>query len=391
MNSRSKARVIISRKGAARLRAGHPWVFSGDLVEVADAINGDIVAILDERYRQLGWGFYSQHSLISLRWIAGAHELINERFWAHRFEAADSWRRTVVQDTEAYRLVFGESDLLPSLIIDRYSDYYVIQTLTPGMERLKSFWVDLLIEQKQPRAIIERNDVKVRQLEMLPLQSGVLWGRLEQEVVVQINGMNFEVDLVGGQKTGAFLDQRENQAAVRKYARGCCLDCFCYDGGFSITVASRCQSVQAVDIAGEALRRVRKNALLNRIENIECIEANVFDLLRDYYSQSRRFDIIILDPPAFAKTRAALENALRGYREINRQAMRLLNPGGILVTCSCSYHLSEEMFLEVLLNAAFDVGCRLTLLEKRTQARDHPILLNMPETYYLKCFILKIN
>ncbi|MCS6805372.1 MAG: class I SAM-dependent rRNA methyltransferase [Acidobacteriota bacterium] len=383
--------MIISRKGAARLRAGHPWVFSGDLVKVTDAVNGDIVAILDERDRRLGWGFYSQHSLIALRWIAGAHERINDRFWARRFDAADSWRRTVVENTEAYRLVFGESDMLPSLIIDRYGDHYVIQTLTPGMERLKSFWIDLLIERKRPRAIIERNDVKVRQLEELPLQSGVLWGTLMEEVVVQINGISFAVDLIAGQKTGAFLDQRENQAAVRKYARGYCLDCFCYDGGFSMTVASQCQSVQAVDIAGEALQRVKKNALLNRLDNIECVEANVFDLLRDYYDQSKRFDIIILDPPAFAKTRAALGSAIRGYKEINRQAMRLLHPGGILVTCSCSYHLSEQMFLEVLLSAAFDAGRCLTLLEKRTQARDHPILLSMPESYYLKCFILRVN
>lgn len=382
--------VVISGRAETRLRAGYFWVFSGDVVNAHEVENGAIVQVRNRRGDLLGYALYSQHSNITLRWLTDRRACIDRAFWRQRLLAADAFRQQVVSDTDAFRLVFGESDLLPSLIIDRYGRCFVIQTLTPGMDALKSLWVDLLVELYQPSAVIERNDVKARQLEGLPLEKGILSGSAPENVEVTINGIRFRVDLLGGQKTGTFLDQRENYRAARRWARGRGLDGFCYTGGFALHLASSCQSVVAVDISTEALDQGKRNAALNGIEHIEFVKANVFDFLRDRVRAGDHFDIIVLDPPAFAKSRAALEGAIRGYKEINLRALRLLAPGGILVTCSCSYHLSESMFLDILRAAAADTHRRVRLLEKRTQARDHPILLSMPETHYLKCVILQV-
>jgi 23S rRNA (cytosine1962-C5)-methyltransferase len=383
--------VIVSKKGLARLRAGHLWVYSSDLVDSGAARSGEVVHIVDQRGNRFGYALYSAHSKIALRWIARADERIDRDFWRQRLAAAADYRKKVVTNTDAYRLAFGESDWLPSLIIDRYGDHFVVQTLSQGMEAIKDLWVELLIEQHAPRAVIERNDVKVRQLEGLPLQKGVLYGSAAAGLQVVINGLRFQVDLLEGQKTGAFLDQRENYLAAMRYARGRALDGFCYAGAFALHLAGRCQSVVALDISSVALAEAGRNAKLNGLTNIQLVEANVFDALRDFMNKKERFDIIVLDPPAFAKSHAALQSAIGGYKEINLRAMRLLEPGGILVTCSCSYHLSEEMFLGVLSSAAADIKRSVRIIEKRTQARDHPILLSMPETYYLKCVILQVE
>jgi 23S rRNA (cytosine1962-C5)-methyltransferase len=297
-----------------------------------------------------------------------------------------------VSETDAYRLVHAEGDLLPGLIIDRYGDCFVIQTLTRGMDALKPMWVELLLEEFQPRLIVERNDAKVRQLEGLPMTGGVLYGdpSSASELTINENGINFLVNPLEGQKTGAFLDQRENRAAAMRYARGRGLDCFSFHGSFALHLAKNCERVAAIDISQPAIERAGRNAGINGIANVEFIEANVFDQLRDYDDAGERFDTIVLDPPAFAKNRGAVESALRGYNEINLRALRLLNPGGVLITCSCSYHVGEGLFLEVLADAARDANRNVQIVEKRTQARDHPILLTVPETHYLKCIVLRV-
>jgi 23S rRNA (cytosine1962-C5)-methyltransferase len=284
---------------------------------------------------------------------------------------------------------------LPGLVVDRYGDSFVIQTLTRGMDVLKQLWVELLVEEFQPRLIVERNDAKVRQLEGLSMINGVLYvsgnaADSSAEIVITENDVSFLVNLIEGQKTGAFLDQRENRAAAMRYARGRGLDCFSFHGSFALHLAKVCDRVTALDISQPAIEQAQRNAELNGVSNVEFIEANVFDKLRDYDEAGKKFDVIVLDPPAFAKNRGAVAAALRGYKEINLRALRLLNPGGVLVTCSCSYHVGEEMFLETLADSARDAGRTVQVVEKRTQSRDHPILLTAPETYYLKCVVLRM-
>ncbi|MGH9800467.1 MAG: class I SAM-dependent rRNA methyltransferase, partial [Blastocatellia bacterium] len=310
-----------------------------------------------------------------------------------RLLAAADWRRRIVDDTNAYRLVHSEGDYLPGLIVDRYDDCFVLQTLTRGMDALKTMWTELLVEEFQPRLIVERNDSKVRQLEGLPMINSVLHskdGSTAAEFTIIENGIKFGVDILEGQKTGAFLDQRENRAAAANYASGRGLDCFSFHGSFALHLASDCDTLTAIDISEPAIERAKRNAELNGITNIEFIAANVFDRLREYDDAGERFDTIVLDPPAFAKNRGSVEGALRGYKEINLRALRLLNPGGVLITCSCSYHVGEELFLETLMEAARDAGRQVQIVEKRTQGRDHPILLTVPETYYLKCAVLRV-
>ncbi len=306
---------------------------------------------------------------------------------------ASAWRKRIVEGSDSYRLVHSEGDGLPGLIIDRYGDCFSIQTLTRGMDLLKTQWVELLVDMFEPRLIVERNDARVRQLEGLPMINSVLYSRepgSPTTLTINENGLNFHVDLIEGQKTGAFLDQRENRAAAARYATGAGLDCFSFHGSFALHMARGCERVTALDISGPAIEQARQNAELNGLTNIEFIDTNVFDQLREYDDSGARFDTIVLDPPAFAKNRGALQGALRGYKEINLRALRLLNPGGILITCSCSYHVNEDLFLQVLADAARDAGRTVQIVEKRTQSRDHPILLTVPETYYLKCIVLRI-
>jgi 23S rRNA (cytosine1962-C5)-methyltransferase len=312
-------------------------------------------------------------------------------FWLSRLVSAERLRQQVVSDTTAYRLVYGESDLLPSLIIDRYNDCFVLQTLSQGMERLKQMWIDLLVERYRPRAIIERNEARVRDLEGLPRATGVAYGSDPGELVLEESGVRLAVNLVEGQKTGAFLDQRENRIAARAYARGRGLDCFTYQGAFAFHLGRGADEVIAVDVSSVAISQARRNAVLNGSRNIEFVETNVFDLLREKEQAGERFEFINLDPPAFAKNRASIEGAMRGYKEINLRAIKMLAPGGTLITSSCSFHMSEESFLNVLASAAADAGRSVRLIEKRTQARDHPVLISMPETLYLKCIILRVE
>jgi 23S rRNA (cytosine1962-C5)-methyltransferase len=385
--------AVVSAKGAARARSGHLWIYRSDITQKPKAESGSVVRVVDHRGRFIARAHYGKESEITLRLISKDDIEIDRGFWLARLRSAASWRDRVVSDTDAYRLVHAEGDLLPGLIIDRYGDCFALQTLTRGMDALKAMWVELLIAEFHPRLIVERNDAKVRQLEGLPMINSLLYtaeGEQPSELFITENGIKFQIDLLEGQKTGAFLDQRENRAAAMRYARGRGLDCFSFHGSFALHLARGCERVTAVDISGPAIERARRNAELNEITNIEFIEANVFDLLRDYDDAGERFDTIVLDPPAFAKNRGAVEGALRGYKEINLRALRLLNPGGMLITCSCSYHVGEELFLETLADAASDAGRAVQIVEKRTQSRDHPILLTVPETYYLKCIALRV-
>jgi len=409
--------AVVSAKGAARARSGHLWIYRSDVTQKPQAESGSVVRVVDHRGRFIARAHYGKESEITLRIVSKDDVEITRDFWLARLRAGARWREQVVSDTDAYRLVHAEGDLLPGLIIDRYGDCFALQTLTRGMDSLKAMWAELLVEEFHPRLIVERNDAKVRQLEGLPMTNSLLYSAAGQtgglpmtsqaadgenkdklpvyptvagDLFITENGIKFRIDLFEGQKTGAFLDQRENRAAAIRYARGRGLDCFSFHGSFALHMAKGCERVTAVDVSVPAIEGARRNAELNNVANIEFVANNAFDLLRDYDDAGERFDTIVLDPPAFAKNRGAVEAALRGYKEINLRALRLLNPGGVLITCSCSYHVGEALFLDMLAEAARDAGRATQIIEKRAQSRDHPILLTVPETYYLKCIVARV-
>jgi 23S rRNA (cytosine1962-C5)-methyltransferase len=382
--------IKISTRGAKRIRQGHLWVYRSDVRDDGDAAAGSIVRVKDDAGNLVGQALYSDRSEIALRFLTTREETIGPEWWRARLQRCAEVRVTVVRETNAYRLVYSEGDLLPSLIVDVYDDVLVLQTLAQGTESLKSLFVELLVEQFNPRAIIERNDARVRQFEGLELKSGVLYGEVPDEIEIKQHGVRFLVSPLGGQKTGAFLDQRENYLAARGAAHGRALDCFTFNGGFALQIAPVCQSVVALDISAEAIAGAERNAGLNGTRNVEFRAANVFDALREMELAGECFDTIILDPPAFAKSRSTINSAIRGYKEINLRALKLLNPGGVLVTCSCSYHMSEELFLEIIAASALDARRRVQIIERRGQSRDHPVLLGVPETHYLKCVIARV-
>ena len=382
--------VTITQRGTDRILSGHPWIYRTDVVDAGSAGPGAVARVVDRKRHYWGQALYSSKSQIALRMLTRESRPFDRAFLAERIRNAATYREQIVEGARAYRLVAGEGDLLPSLIIDRYNDCFVVQTLSQGMERLKPDIVETLQEQFAPRSILERNDAAVRALEGLPEQIGTLTGEDVSEVIVDQDGMKFCYDLKGGQKTGGFLDQRENRIAARQYARGRALDCFTYTGAFAVALASKCQSVIGIDSSAEALRLARRNQELNAITNIAWQEANCFDFLKAADQRGERFDTIVLDPPAFARQKASRESALRGYKELNLRALKMLNSGGYLVTCSCSFHVSEADLLETVANAALDAHRTVVVQERRTQSRDHPILLTVPETHYLKCLILRV-
>jgi len=382
--------VTISQRGVERVLSGHVWIYRADLVDAGEAGAGDVVRIQDRRRHSCGQALYSSRSQIALRLLTRDERPVDTAFLAERIATASSLRRQVASDAQAYRLVSAEGDLLPSLIIDRYGTCFVIQTLTQGMDRLKPQIVEILQQAFSPRSILERNDVAVRALEGLPEQKGTLAGDNINEVEVEESGLRFVFDLLGGQKTGGYLDQRENRLAVRPYSHGRALDCFCYTGGFALHLARHCDSVLGIDSSPEALLLARRNQQLNGLTNLDWKEANCFDFLKAADLQKQRYDTIVLDPPAFARQKSKVEAAWRGYKELNLRALKMLNPGGFLVSCSCSHHVSEADMLAIVAEAALDAHRTVTVVERRTQARDHPILLTVPETHYLKCLILRV-
>jgi 23S rRNA (cytosine1962-C5)-methyltransferase len=381
--------VVINARGEERLRSGHPWIYRADVADVC-AQAGDVVLVRGPRARDLGHALYSDRSQIALRMIeyAGGEHLDPDALIRRRLELAVAFRHALAIDATAYRLVHGESDLLPSLIVDRYGDYLVVQALSQGMDRRLPTIVSALTDLVGPRGILARNDPRVRTLEGLEQRVEVLAGDVPETVTVTEVGIEYDVDLRRGQKTGLFLDQRENRAAGSVYAHGRLLDCFSYHGGFALVLGMRCRETIAIDISEEAVARMRQNAARNGMA-IDARVGNVFDELRGMERLGERFDTIVLDPPAFARNKAALAGARAGYKEINLRALKLLSPGGTLITCSCSYHVTEADFAEIVYDAAVDAQARVTVVEKRMQGRDHPVMLGVPETYYLKCFVLR--
>jgi len=408
--------VTISRRGADRIRAGHVWVYQSDIIAGSDAGPGALVIVQEEQggrgrplhTRVLGSAFYSTASQIALRMISPHPVSDLQQLLRERIRAAIAYRERFVENTNAYRVIFSEGDCVPGLIVDRYNDLLTMQVLTQAvdLDSVREVVISELKERLQPAAIIEKVDARVRSLEQLPeKQSGLILsanpanaGMGETPVCslsairteFQMNGVRFLYEALGGQKTGGFLDQRENYAAAAKYARGEALDVFCYQGGFALHLARTCKKVTGVDSSRPALESAEKNAALNGIE-IEWIEANAFDLLRDYSDQGNKYDSIVLDPPAFAKSRRDLEAALRGYKELNLRALKMLRPGGVLITCSCSYHVSTSDLLEVVSSAAQDSHRIVRILENRGQSKDHPTVIGIPETAYLKCLMVLVS
>ena len=383
---------MVAPRGAERLKAGHVWVYRSDMVSAKDVAPGAVVPVHDHRGKFLGTALYSSSSQIAVRMIS--HEPVPDfpALLRERIREAVAYRERVVSDTDAYRLVFSEGDFLPGLIVDRYHDVLSLQILTQAMdaEPVRKDIVEQLQELLKPAAIAERVDARVRELEQLPARASGLVAGERGSTVFNMNGVRFHFDALEGQKTGAFLDQRENYAAAVEDARGETLDMFCYQGGFALHLEKKATKVTGVDSSRPALEVAYKNALLNQSE-IEWIEANAFDLLKDYSQAGRQYDTIVLDPPAFAKTRKNLETAMRGYKELNLRALKMLRPGGTLVTCSCSYHLGESEFVEVVADAARDAHRTVRLVEKRGAAKDHPVVLGVPETSYLKCLIMSVS
>jgi 23S rRNA (cytosine1962-C5)-methyltransferase len=384
--------VTLSLRGANRLLARHPWVYRSDITKEKDLPPGALVRVHDPRGKFLGTALYSSSSQIAIRMIS--HGSVDDLpgLIAERIRAAIAYRKDLVANTDACRIVFSEADFLPGLIVDRYNDVLSLQILTQAMDAapVRIAILKTLREELQPEGIVERVEARIRELEQLPvLPSGLLWGK-KSSTEFKMNGVGFHYDGLEGQKTGAFLDQRENYAAAAQYAHGEALDAFCYQGSFALHLAPKCSSVTGIDSSRPALEMADKNAALNGRE-VEWIEGNAFDVLREYASSGRHYDTIVLDPPAFAKTKRDLEKALRGYKELNLRAMKMLRPGGILVSCSCSFHVSAADFLKVVADAAQDAHKSLRVVENRGAAKDHPVLLNVPETSYLQCLMLHVN
>jgi 23S rRNA (cytosine1962-C5)-methyltransferase len=388
VTSALSAIVTIKPRGEERVRSGHPWIYKSDVAKV-DARGGDVVRVLGTRGRTLGHALYSDRSEIALRFVTHDATAVDASLWRRRLSQAIRFRESLDLDADAYRLVHGEADLLPSLIVDRYGDYLVLQALSQGMDRLVPELTAILVELVRPSGILARNDPRVRLLEGLEQRVDVLHGTFPKQIEVREGNVSYIVDPYHGQKTGLFLDQRENREAAAKYARGRLLDAFSYNGGFALALAPTCDEVVAIDISEDAVARIAANAQRNSVGNVQARAMNVFDELRELERRGERFDTIVLDPPAFAKNKASVAKARSGYKEINLRALKILSPGGFLITCSCSYNVSEGDFADLLAAAAADAHAQITVVEKRMQGRDHPVLITVPETFYLKCFILR--
>jgi 23S rRNA (cytosine1962-C5)-methyltransferase len=388
-----RARVILKKGVHTKVVRGNPWIYDNEILKIeGDFLPGDVVDIYDVSKSFIGRGFINPNSKIRIRILTRKEEEIDKEFFRERILKAWEYRKKVV-DTDSCRVVFAEADFLPGLIVDKFSDILVIQTLTLGIDRFKEVIVEVLDEIFQPKGIYERNDVSVRELEGLPQVKGFLKGNFDTKVEIVENGIKVIVDVENGQKTGYFLDQRENRASLRGLVDGAeVLDVFCYTGGFSLhALKYGASKVVAVDSSGIALEIAKENAKLNGfMDRIEFIEENAFDLLRRFHKEGRSFDVVILDPPAFAKSSKNIDGALRGYKEINLRAMKIVRDGGFLITCSCSQHITRDLFEKVIESASFDANRLLRLVEFRYQAKDHPILLSHPESLYLKCGIYQV-
>lgn len=387
-------RITLNRNEERRIKSGHPWVFSNEIREVAGDRSAGIVAELyDAAGIFIGVGHYNPHSLIAFRLVSRQREDIDSaEFLERRITAALAHRTTRYPGLTTYRAVYGESDFLPGLVVDRYGDYLSLQLLSAGMDSRRSLIVSALRNVFEPKGIIARNDVSVRKLEGLEEQVELLWGEVPERVEMEENGLHFQVNLREGQKTGGFLDQKQNHLLLREISAGkSVLDCFCYTGGWGVHAASfGAESVLGVDISARAVEQAGNNARLNGVsDRVTFEECDAFERLRSLHQEGRSFGVIVMDPPAFVKSRKNIAEATKGYLTVNRRAMELLEPGGFLVTCSCSFHMGREAFRDMLIQAARLAKREVRLVETRSQAADHPVLLSFPESEYLKCFVLQ--
>ena len=382
------ASAVLSPRGTERLRLGHPWIYRSDIAR-AKAEPGDLVLVKSERGRPLGWALWSSESQIALRFVSTDGNVNDQTLWRDRLVTAIAYRDSLALDGTACRLVHGEADRLPALIVDRYDDVLVMQTLCQGMDRRRDQIAQELVNMLMPRGILARNDPKVRRLEGLEERVDVLYGEVPDTIRIREGAIHYDVDVRHGQKTGLFLDQRENHEAAARYATGRGLDAFTYHGGFALQMAAKCTQVVALDGSEAAIAAVQANCASNGITNVEARVANVFDELREFEVSGEHFDTIVLDPPAFAKSKSSIPGAVAGYKEINLRAFKLLNPGGHLITCSCSYNVDDDLFFEIIAAAASDARATIALVERRLQSRDHPVLVGVPETSYLKCLVLR--
>lgn len=383
--------VKINKRGKARVWSGHPWLFVDDLLSRKKELSGEVVRVEDENGKFMGQAFYSYHSKIALRFLSYEEKDIDASFWDEKIERAISLREKIVKKTEAYRLFFSEADGLPGLILDNYNGHLVMQALTPGVEKVTPLLVEILKKRLKPESILSRNDVPVRELEGLPQKKEIFLGERQERIEIREGKIKYRVDLWDGQKTGAYLDQRENRLAAIDYSGKKVLDGFAYQGHFSLHLASTASSIMAIESSAAAIEIFKENLTLNKIINVEVVKGNVFEILKNLSGGEEKFDLIILDPPPFSPRREDKAGAWRGYKEINLRALLLLKAGGYLMTCCCSYNISEEEFLAILREAAADSRRRVTLIEKRMQSQDHPVLLTFPESYYLKCIVLRAD
>ena len=382
--------VSLSPKGLARWKAGHPWIYQSDISAPKHLLGGEVVRVTDVRGAFLGQAFYSRESKISLRWLSWNDRPVDEAFFRERIIAADALRKELFPGETTYRLIHGEADGIPGLVVDRYGDYLSLQLLVPGTEKRKELIADVLESVLEPKGIMNRSDPGVRALEGLAPEKGVLRGSVPPTVPYREGPIEFRADLLNGQKTGAFLDQRENHLMAAQYTQGEALDCFSYLGGFALQLARRASRVTAVEISEAACTNLNANAQLNGIKNVDIVNANAFDYLRDQVDEGKKYDTVVIDPPSFAKNKTAIEAAKRGYKELNLRAMMLLKPGGFLISASCTYHVDETSFEEILDSAAADAKRRVQIIERRGASRDHPVLAGLRETRYLKCFVLRV-
>ena len=388
-------KVFLRRGAHHRVESGHPWIYKTEIDHEEGTIQpGNIVDVFNFRLKFIGRGYWNPRSQITVRLLTRqSTEAIDRDFFRRRIQAAWDYRQKFIIEPEFCRLIFGEADFLPGLIVDKFGALLVIQTLTLGIDVHKETIVSLLDEMFQPDGIFERNDVPVREIEGLKQQKGFLKGKCPTIIAVQENGFSFNADIENGQKTGFFYDQRENRAFLKPIMSGAeVLDCFCHTGSFAVHAAKYgARSVTAIDISAQAIALAVQNAKLNGVEGICQFEtANAFNILRTWSDQGRLFDVVILDPPAFTKSKASLEGAARGYKEINLRGLKMVRPGGFLVTCSCSYHMDRDLFRAIVNDAAQDVNRQIRQVEYRTQGKDHPILPASPETEYLKFLVVQV-
>ena len=382
--------VVLSPRGASRWMAGHPWIFQSDVTPPATLAGGEVVRVCDPRGRCLGQAFYSRASKISLRRLSRDEQPVDEAFFRQRIQTAVQLRRAMLPGENSWRAIHGDGDELPGLVVDRYGDYLSVQFLIPAIEQRREMFTRLLVETFACRGIVNRSDVAVRGLEGLPAEKGVIHGTVPDTVLMREGQIELAANLLEGQKTGAFLDQRENHIVAGRYARGRALDCFSYVGGFALQMARRADQVTAIDSSEPACEQIRANVGRNKLGNVEVLCADVFDFLRSEFDAGKRYDTIVLDPPAFARNKAARDAGLRGYKEINLRAMQLLTPGGYLISSSCSHHVDEAHFESMLQAAAADAHRDVQIIERRGAGRDHPVLLALRETRYLKCYVLRV-